>query len=82
MEPKINDFKPEVILISAGFDAHKRDPLANINLDSDDFKIITNKIVEIANIHSKGRIISFLEGGYDLLALSECIKEHLTALSS
>ena len=79
---KINDFKPEVILISAGFDAHKRDPLANINLDSDDFKIITNKIVEIANIHSKGRIISFLEGGYDLLALSECIKEHLTALSS
>ena len=79
---KINIFKPEVILISAGFDAHKRDPLANINLESDDFKIITNKIVEIANIHCQGRIISFLEGGYDLIALSESIKEHLNALSS
>ena len=79
---KINIFKPEVILVSAGFDAHKRDPLANINLESDDFKIITNKIVEIANIHCQGRIISFLEGGYDLLALSESIKEHLIALSS
>ena len=79
---KINIFKPEVILISAGFDAHKRDPLANINLESNDFKIITNKIVEIANIHCQGRIISFLEGGYDLLALSESIKEHLIALSS
>ena len=79
---KINIFKPEVILVSAGFDAHKRDPLANINLESDDFKIITNKIVEIANIHCQGRIISFLEGGYDVLALSESIKEHLIALSS
>ena len=78
----INNYKPEVILISAGFDAHKRDPLANINLESNDFKIITNKIVEIANIHCQGRIISFLEGGYDLLALSESIKEHLIALSS
>ena len=76
----IDKFKPEIILISAGFDAHVRDPLANMNLESDDFFQITKSIVDLANIHSKGRIISFLEGGYDLLALSESIKEHLTAL--
>ena len=76
----IDKFKPEVILISAGFDAHKRDPLANISLDSDDFFRITKNIVDIANTHSKGRVISFLEGGYDLQALSESIIEHLNAL--
>ena len=77
----IDKFKPEVILISAGFDAHSRDPLANIKLESEDFYEITKKIVEIANIHCKGRIISFLEGGYELTALSESIKEHLKALN-
>ena len=78
----VEKFKPDVILISAGFDAHKRDPLANINLESIDFFTITKKIVEIANVHSKGRVISFLEGGYDLQALSESIIEHLKALKT
>ena len=78
----IEKFKPEIILISAGFDAHYRDPLANINLESKDFYEITKKIVDVANIHSKGRVISFLEGGYDLIALSESIKEHLMALKN
>ncbi len=78
----INKFKPEIIIISAGFDAHFRDPLANIKLVSKDFFEITKKIVDLANIHSKGRVISFLEGGYDLIALSESIKEHLMALNS
>ena len=77
----IDKFKPEVVLISAGFDAHTRDPLASINLESKDFYEITKKIVDIANVHSEGRIISFLEGGYDLLALSESIKEHFLALN-
>ncbi len=77
----LDKFKPEVILISAGFDAHTRDPLANINLESSDYFKITKKIIELANIHSKGRIISFFEGGYDLQALSESIKEHLIALN-
>ncbi len=76
----IDKFKPEVILISAGFDAHKSDPLANIYLESDDFFKITKNIVDIANTHSNGRVISFLEGGYDLQALSESIIEHLNAL--
>ena len=78
----IDKFKPEVILISAGFDAHLRDPLANINLESEDFYRITKQIVDLGNIHSEGRVISFLEGGYDLLALSESIKHHLLALKN
>ncbi len=77
----IDKFKPEIILISAGFDAHKRDPLANINLESVNYNHITKMITEIANMHSQGRVISFLEGGYDLLALSESIKEHFLGLS-
>jgi acetoin utilization deacetylase AcuC-like enzyme len=76
----LDKFKPEVILISAGFDGHTRDPLANINLESSDYYKITKKIINLANIHSKGRVISFFEGGYDLQALSESIKEHLIAL--
>ena len=76
----LDKFKPEIILISAGFDAHFRDPLANINLESSDYFKITKKIVELANIHSKGRVISFFEGGYDIQALSESVKEHLKAL--
>ena len=78
----VDKFKPEIILISAGFDAHIRDPLANINLESNDFYKITKKIVDLANIHCNGRIISFLEGGYDMIALHESIKEHLTALNN
>ncbi len=77
----VDDFKPEVIIISAGFDAHKRDPLATINLESEDYFTMTQDIVEIAKRHSKGRVISFLEGGYDLLALSESIKFHFMGLS-
>jgi acetoin utilization deacetylase AcuC-like enzyme len=77
----VDKFKPEIILISAGFDAHKRDPLANINLESEDYYVLTKSIVEIAKRHCNGRVISFLEGGYDLLALSECIKAHLKGLS-
>ena len=76
----IDKFKPEIILLSTGFDAHKRDPLANINLESKDYYTLTKKIVEIANVHCKGKIISFLEGGYDLIALSESIKQHLKGL--
>jgi len=66
----VDRFEPEVIIISAGFDAHKRDPLATINLNSEDYFTMTQDIVGIANRHSKGRVISFLEGGYDLQALS------------
>ena len=73
-------FEPEVIIISAGFDAHQRDPLAAINLNSEDYFTMTQDIVEIAKRHSKGRVISFLEGGYDLVALSESIQSHFKGL--
>ena len=76
----VDKFKPDVVLISAGFDAHKRDPLANINLESEDFFKITRNIVDLAKIHSKGRVISFLEGGYDITALKESIIYHLSGL--
>jgi len=78
----VEHFEPEVIIISAGFDAHKRDPLATINLNSEDYFTMTQDIVGIANRHSKGRVISFLEGGYDLQALSESIQSHFKGLSS
>ena len=78
----LDKFKPEDILISAGFDAHIRDPLANINLESSDYFKITKKIVDLANIHSKGRVISFFEGGYDLQSISESVKEHIKALKN
>ncbi len=78
----VEHFEPEVIIISAGFDAHKRDPLATINLKSEDYFTMTQDIVSIANRHSKGRVISFLEGGYDLQALSESIQSHFKGLSA
>ena len=77
----LDKFKPEIILLSSGFDAHKRDPLAHITLESHDYYKLTKKIVEIANIHCNGKIISFLEGGYDLEALYESIKEHFLGLA-
>ena len=78
----VEHFEPEVIIISAGFDAHKRDPLATINLNSEDYFTMTQDIVGIAKRHSKGRVISFLEGGYDLQALSESIQSHFKGLSA
>ena len=77
---KVDKFQPEIILLSAGFDAHRRDPLANIDLESKDYFCITKAIVDIANRHSQGRVISFLEGGYDLVALGESVAEHLRGL--
>jgi len=76
----VDKFQPEIILLSAGFDAHQRDPLANINLESRDYFSLTKDIVDIANRHCQGRIISFLEGGYDLVALAESVIEHLYGL--
>lgn len=78
--PAIKNFKSEIILISAGFDAHKEDPLANINLSTDCFKWMTERIVEAANEHCDGRIISLLEGGYNLKVLPECVGEHVEVL--
>jgi acetoin utilization deacetylase AcuC-like enzyme len=66
--------------VSAGFDAHQLDPLAALNLQEQDFKWITQQIVNIANQHSQGRVVSTLEGGYDLDALAWSAQAHLEAL--
>jgi len=78
--PAIEHHQPEIIFISAGFDAHELDPLAQINLSKDDFTWITNEIVHLANKHCEGRVVSTLEGGYHLEALCESVQCHLEAL--
>lgn len=78
--PELESFKPEFILISAGFDAHKNDPLATLNLQADDFCWITKQIMQIADAHSSGRIVSTLEGGYDLDGLAQSATAHVRAL--
>jgi acetoin utilization deacetylase AcuC-like enzyme len=77
---KLNEFKPEFILLSAGFDAHKNDPLANINLESKDYYTLTKEIIKIAKQICENKIVSILEGGYNLAAIQESAKYHVEAL--
>jgi acetoin utilization deacetylase AcuC-like enzyme len=78
--PALTNFKPELLLISSGFDAHKDDPLASIKLVEDDYRWVTQELMEIAGRTCKGRIISVLEGGYDLNALASSVAAHVKTL--
>jgi acetoin utilization deacetylase AcuC-like enzyme len=78
--PRLANFGPDFIVISAGFDAHWRDPLANLNLTEADFGWATQKLMELADKQCRGRIVSVLEGGYDLEGLSKSVAAHVTAL--
>ncbi|MEE8444059.1 MAG: histone deacetylase family protein [Alphaproteobacteria bacterium] len=78
--PALEDFAPGLILVSAGFDAHARDPLANLRLEAEDFAWITGKLVDLAGEYCDGRLVSTLEGGYDLVALAESATAHVTEL--
>ncbi|GEC15007.1 histone deacetylase family protein [Nitrobacter winogradskyi] len=78
--PRLRKFAPELIVISAGFDAHSRDPLATLNLAASDFEWVTRKVMDIADATAGGRIVSVLEGGYDLKALGESVAAHVAAL--
>ncbi len=78
--PRLRAFKPELIIISAGFDAHQDDPLANLNWSTGDFAWITEKLCQIAGEICNGRIVSTLEGGYDLNALAEATRAHVEEL--
>ncbi|GJM24050.1 MAG: acetoin utilization protein [Phycisphaerae bacterium] len=80
--PILEDFKPEFVIISAGFDAHARDPLAPLELQSESFGWMTQRLLEVAADHSGNRLVSVLEGGYDLQALSESVCHHVRALQS
>jgi acetoin utilization deacetylase AcuC-like enzyme len=75
--PALNNFAPDLIIISAGFDAHHRDPLAEINLTEDDFDWATGQLTESADRHAAGRLVSLLEGGYDLQALAFSVAAHV-----
>lgn len=78
--PAIDDFKPDLLMISAGFDAHRNDPLAGIELSTDFYAEMTKMLVDLAKKHCHGRIVSVLEGGYDLNVLADSVKVHLEIL--
>lgn len=78
--PALDDFAPELLIVSAGFDAHRADPLASLELETEDYAWVTRELAAIARRHCDGRIVSLLEGGYDLQALAACAGAHVGAL--
>jgi acetoin utilization deacetylase AcuC-like enzyme len=80
--PALDAFRPELVLISAGFDAHRDDPLAQLLLEEADYTWITEKLLEIAYRHAEGRLVATLEGGYDLVALGASVAAHIRVLMS
>ena len=77
---KLKQFNPEFILFSAGFDAHKDDPLAQLQLTSKDFYHLTKRTLNLSKLYCEGKVVSILEGGYDLNALKESTAMHVDAL--
>jgi len=80
LEKAADKFKPELVLLSAGFDPHKADPIGSLGLETEDFPTMTKRVLEVAKTHSKGRLVSCLEGGYNVDALAECVQAHLEEL--
>lgn len=80
--PQLDAFRPQLVMISAGFDAHHLDPLAQLQLHGEDFAWITAELVEIARRHADGRVVSSLEGGYDLQGLREAVVAHVGVLNA
>jgi acetoin utilization deacetylase AcuC-like enzyme len=78
--PQLDQFKPELVIISAGFDAHRADPLGGLNLDESDFEWATRRLMDVADTHAKGRVVSVLEGGYDIAALASSVAAHVKVL--
>jgi acetoin utilization deacetylase AcuC-like enzyme len=78
--PALENFVPELVIVSAGFDAHRRDPLAQLDVETEDFVWLTEEVLAIAGRHGRGRLVSVLEGGYDLAALAETVAAHVRAL--
>lgn len=79
--PALDKFQPQLILISAGFDAHAQDPLAQLKLQDDDYAWVTRKLMDMADKHCEGRIVSMLEGGYSLQALGRSAVRHIQVLA-
>jgi acetoin utilization deacetylase AcuC-like enzyme len=78
--PRLREYKPGLVIISAGFDAHARDPLANLNLVEADFAWVTQQLMDVADQYCDGRVVSLLEGGYDLQGLSQSVAAHVSEL--
>ncbi len=78
--PRLDAFSPQLVIISAGFDAHMNDPLAGMNLTTEDFGWVTERLCDVADTHCKGRVVSSLEGGYDLAALGASAAAHVKVL--
>jgi acetoin utilization deacetylase AcuC-like enzyme len=78
--PALDAWAPELMIVSAGFDAHKADPLAQLRLETEDFAWLTGRLLDLARTHSKGRLVSVLEGGYDLHALAAATAAHVRTL--
>jgi acetoin utilization deacetylase AcuC-like enzyme len=78
--PRLQAFHPDILVVSAGFDAHQRDPLANLTFVEADFEWATRKLMELADQSAGGRVVSVLEGGYDLQGLANSVAAHVTAL--
>jgi acetoin utilization deacetylase AcuC-like enzyme len=79
--PRLNEFRPQLLMISAGFDAHREDPLAKIALSDECFETMTRSLVAVANQHCDGKVVSVLEGGYNLHALGRSVVRHLLGLT-
>jgi acetoin utilization deacetylase AcuC-like enzyme len=79
-ESLADKFRPQLILVSAGFDSHKDDPVGSLQLESEDFTSLTDIVTDLASTHANGRLVSLLEGGYNPSALAECIQRHLERL--
>jgi acetoin utilization deacetylase AcuC-like enzyme len=78
--PQLDRFAPDLVIVSAGFDGHRVDPLAQLNLETEDFAWITRELLAIADRHAQGRLVSALEGGYDLDALADATQAHVREL--
>ncbi len=74
--------RPELVLISAGFDAHAEDPIGSLGLETEDFELLTRAVIEVADVHAAGRVVSLLEGGYNVPILAGCVELHLRTLGA
>jgi acetoin utilization deacetylase AcuC-like enzyme len=82
LESLADRVRPELVLVSAGFDAHAEDPVGSLGLETEDFEVLTREIVDVAETHAQGRIVSVLEGGYNVSRLAGCVEVHLRELGA
>ena len=80
LEKAAEKIKPELVLLSAGFDAHAKDPIGSLGLETEDFTTLTRRVLEVAKAHARGRLVSCLEGGYNVKTLGELVQVHLVEL--